>query len=230
MIKGLNMRAKNLVLIGLLSLLFFVPTTSQLEANFVQCPGGPCDDAEGTTINADVINGTPLTDAIDAQGGDDVVFGGAGTDGIDGRAGDDLLFGGQDSDEIEGGGGNDIILPGPDDSEFHQYIEMNDGNDVVNVLVTEITTCLFILDGDGFDVVNLVGFGPYSAALPFGQPGFGIGYVYVVDPITGGEIFIWVSENTEDSIDVINGLPSPNVTILPFSSPQEDACPPAPVI
>lgn len=204
---------KSILLIGLFSTMLLM--TNPIQANFVQCQFGVmCDMAAGTTDDGDVINGSVGLDWIEAEGGDDLVFGGPGTEFIDGGSGNDLLIGGPDSDLLFGSPGNDILLPGSDTMEFHQNVDGGEGNDSVNVLVSEVSSCLFIQDGLGIDTVNLIGFGPYSAVEPFGVPGFVNGWIRVVDPVTGGRIFIRIFENNDLGTEVVNGLLSPNITFL----------------
>lgn len=93
-------------MIGLLSALALMLLVSPSEANFVQCPGGPCGAVQGTTEEADVINGTPDVDGlIIALGGNDLIFGNAGSDEIIGGSGDDFIIGGLNSDTTRGGRG-----------------------------------------------------------------------------------------------------------------------------
>jgi hypothetical protein len=228
---------RNMIFLGALLLVIAAPT----QADFVQCTGGPCV-ADGQTDNADIINGTPDSDFIIGLGGNDVILGGAGNDFIGGEdagvvdlnQGNDVIFGGTGSDVLEGHEGNDIIFPGPDDGEFSQDVRGDDGdsvdgNDITNVFAGDITTCLFIdSDGGSGDIVNLIGFGPYSLQRPFGQPGFAEGVIYLIDPIGGGEIFIEVTPDDDGDTEIINGLPTPNVTILPDDNPEEEDCPELP--
>jgi Ca2+-binding RTX toxin-like protein len=218
---------KHLIMIAVFGFLALGLNASQLEANFVQCPviGGPCGNAEGTTINADVINGSATVDEIAGDGGNDLVFGHEGNDSLFGNLDDDVLFGGLGSDYVDGGHGNDILFAGPDDGVFRQDIWGDLGQDTANVLVGETTTCLFIANFSGEDSVNLLGFGPYTATKPFGQPGFVDGFIYLVDPISGGGIFIYVSEANDEGTETINGLLSPNATIVPTDDPIVEACP-----
>lgn len=221
------------LLIGLLTL---AASAVSIQADFIQCPGGIgfCDIDTGVTDNADLINGTSGTDLVEALGGNDLVFGQGEVDRIDGDSGDDVIFGGPGSDTILGDTGNDILLPGPDSSDVFQLAFGDEGNDTLNVLASETQNCLLIEGGAGFDEVNLIGFGPYSADSPYGQPGFGTGYIRIVDPIAGGRIFILVEENGANHVERVNGLLSPNVTIISdgeFTDEIEttDPCPMFPV-
>jgi Ca2+-binding RTX toxin-like protein len=201
-------------MIGLLSALALMLLVSPSEANFVQCPGGQCGINQGASDQSDVINGSPdVDDPITGEGGNDLIFGNNSADSIRGDAGNDLLLGGLGADEIFGGFDDDIILPGPDSLNISQHVRGDSGNDSVNVLVGEITACLFINGGAGNDGVNLIGFGPYRATTPFGVPDFEPGHILVVDPITGGRIFVDVSPNGDGS-ETINGLLAPNPIFL----------------
>jgi hypothetical protein len=201
-------------MIGLLSALALMVFVSPSDANFVQCPGGACGTPEGSTNEADVINGTQNNDDIMSYGGDDFIFGSAGMDFIISGAGDDIIFGGLNSDLIDGTGGNDFILPGPDDLDSSQEGFGLEGNDIFNVFVGEIVGCMRLYGQLGHDVVNFIGFGPYSANSPFGIPDFELGWILIVDPITGGLIFVEVSPDAGDNTEVMNGLPTPNPTFL----------------
>jgi hypothetical protein len=219
-------------ILGLLSALALMVLASPSEANFVQCPvgGGNCSVAQGVTDASDIINGSQNVDQrIDGLGGDDLIFGNDSPDDIIGRAGNDIIFGGLGSDIIVGSEGDDIILPGPDTFNFSQNAGGRDGNDTFNVVVSEVTSCLFISGAEGIDVVNLIGFGPYSVSAPFdtfdedGEPDF----ILIVDPITGGRIFVEVSPDEVTSTEIINGLLTPNPTILTHIELEalEEPCP-----
>jgi hypothetical protein len=185
---------------------------SPIQADFVQCDGG---GACNGTDNSDIINGNSDANDINANGGSDVAFGNDGEDTLQGDDGNDISFGGAGDDDILGNDGNDIMLPGPDlASDSQQLTSGADGNDTTHVFVGEILGCLSIFDLGGADVANLIGFGPYSAQVPFGQPGFGAGVLVVMDPITNGIIAIAVSENDDTGVETINGLMTPNVTIV----------------
>jgi hypothetical protein len=160
-------------------------------------------------------------DDIDGGLGDDFISGNDGADDLSGNDGDDLIFGGLGSDYLRGDLGNDILVPGPDgEPNYMQCVDGGGGNDITTVFVSQTTGCLVINDGGGNDLVNLIGFGPYSAQHPFGQTGFADDWVYLVDPIGGGDIFISVDETTDGGIEVINGLLSPNVTIVDILPPE----------
>jgi hypothetical protein len=198
-----------------LTLLLGVMAVNTLSA-FVQCPGNlaACGAAQGTTEESDLINGTEDVDSfIQGLGGDDVIFGRGNPDFIVGGEGNDLVFGGSGSDDINGNEGNDILLPGSDD-EWEQEVDGEGGNDSFHVFVGEITTCLSIFGREGSDTANLIGFGSYSATTPFGIENLESGAILVIDPITGGRIFIYVSDDSANHTETINGLLTPNVTFL----------------
>jgi hypothetical protein len=211
---------KKLITLRVLSVLALGLMASPIQADFIQCGGGgPCNG----TDNSDVINGNSEANDINAGPGDDIAFGNEGEDSLQGDGGNDILFGGPGDDDFFGNDGNDIILAGPDDDlDSGQFINGDGGNDITHVLVGEILGCLSVFDNGGADVVNLIGFGPYSAQAPFGQPGFGNGVVVVMDPITNGVIAIEVSENDDSGVETINGLLTPNVTI---ENDFPDGCP-----
>jgi hypothetical protein len=210
---------KQIILMGLLGLIMLGLTSTPLQADFVQCPGGgACGGAEGTTDNADLINGTDGIDGIDAQGGNDLALGGSEADNIIGGDGNDTLFGGPGLDFLFGDAGNDVLLAGPDNGGFLDNIQNvfgGTGNDSTHVLVSEISGCLVIEDDGGADTVNLVGFGPYSATTPFGDQALGDVYAFVVDPITSGVIVIDVNGNDDTGVETINGLLSPDIVFVP---------------
>ncbi len=64
------------------------------------------------TEDADVLDGSSLTDAINALGGDDLVFGRGGNDVLNGGSGDDNISGNDGDDQITGGLGNDFLYGG----------------------------------------------------------------------------------------------------------------------
>jgi hypothetical protein len=165
-------------------------------------------------VNDDVIMGTPSGDNIGGDDGNDVVFGGDGQELISGGLGNDSMFGGLASDELFGNAGNDFLLPGPDDMVLTQIVNGNADNDKIITFVGETTYCLLILDSGGQDSVQMLGFGPYVAEKPFGQSGFGDGFIIVPDPIAGGVISIAVHENDDGGIETIYGLPTPNPAIV----------------
>jgi hypothetical protein len=204
---------KKFNLIGLLAILFSGLTFSPLQADFIQCPGDAC----AGTINADVVNGTELFDDITSDDGDDIIFGGAEDDRLFSELGNDIIFGGLGSDDMDSGPGDDILLGGPDAFTISQRVDGDEGNDVINVFAGETANCLRIFDGGGTnDVVNLIGFGPYSLVEPFGQPELGEGFIYLIDPIAGGDIYIEIRGDVDDeAIEIVNGLPNPSITIIP---------------
>jgi hypothetical protein len=73
------------------------------------------------------------------------------------------------------------------------------------------------LGGEGFDVLHLIGFGPYVAEYPFGQPEPipANSNLVIQDPIAGGYVIVSLDNDADtDNMERINGLPSPNVTLL----------------
>jgi hypothetical protein len=192
-----------------------------LQADFIQCNNlGVCT----STNNADLINGTPVNDNVQSQDGDDIMFGHDGQDYLEGDGGNDIAFGGLGSDRLRGVLDDDILLAGPDEPNFSQDMFGGGGNDIFNVFVGEVTECLIIGGDTGVDVVNLIGFGPYVGIVPFGENsfnGFDNGVVTVVDPITGGTIFIIVDRASDAGTETINGLMNPNVLVE--NNPQSQA-------
>jgi hypothetical protein len=207
----LRRKMKRKLMLSLFALMAFGFMATPLHADFVQCLAGIFCQAPD---NSDIINGTLANDIIRGGAGDDIIFGNAGGDQLSGDADNDLVFGDAGTDLVFGNEGNDILLPGPDGPIGNQTAAGNQGNDTTNVLVGDVGNCLLIIDAGGTDVANLIGIGPYSAQKPFGQPGFGMGFVHVIDPIAGGDILIQIRENDDTGIETIHGLPSPNVTIL----------------
>jgi hypothetical protein len=199
-------------MIGLLGALVLSFSVTPIEADFIQCTG--IANCNGTDNN-DIINGTPFTENFSGGFGNDLIFAGGGDDDPNGDQGDDIIFGGIGDDEVLGDEDNDILLAGPDTGpDAEQLAQGDEGDDTTHVMVGEILGCLSIESGEGLDLVNLIGFGPYSATLPFGQPGFGAGFIMVFDPITNGQIAITVSENDDTGAEIINGLLSPSATIV----------------
>jgi Ca2+-binding RTX toxin-like protein len=207
---------KRLILISIFGLMLMALGQTDLQGDFIQCPGDVC----GGTIGDDLINGTLEEDTIGADDGNDIVFGNGDDDSLNGRNGNDLLFGGPGNDELDGGSGDDIMLAGLDRGMGFQNVQGSDGNDTTFVFVGETSGCLKIEESFGFnDVVHLVGFGPYSASSPFNQPGFVEAWLHIVDPITGGDIIMEILEANNGGIDTVNGLLTPNVTII-FDLPE----------
>lgn len=208
---------KRLSMAALLMFALLGLTSALSQADFIQCVAlANC----GYSDNPDVINGSNGDDSIRGFDGDDIILGGDGNDSIGGDDGNDVIIGGLGAETIEGRAGNDILLAGPDLPDAGQVVKGNDDNDTVNVFASDVSYCLYISNGAGTDVVNLVGFGPYTAFKPFGLTGFDFGWIHLVDPIAGGDIYIRVEENTDDGTETINGLLSPDVTFLP-GNPQE---------
>ena len=199
----LKLTALALITIGL----FAAPS----QADFVMCiTGVNCNG----TVNNDIIMGTATGGGISASDGDDVIFGGDGPELMNGGTGNDFMSGGLASDELFGNAGNDILLPGPDDLILTQIASGNADNDKIITFVGETAYCLLILDAGGQDSVQLLGFGPYVAEKPFGQPGFGDGFIIVPDSIAGGVISIAVHEDDDVGIETVYGLPAPNAVIV----------------
>jgi hypothetical protein len=202
-----------LLTLFLFTAVFAIP----IHADFIQC-----SPACAGSDNADVINGSPEGDLISGNDGNDLILGGDGRDGIDGNEGNDLIFGGLGSDLIAGSEGNDTIFPGPDNVLDVQESAGGIGNDTFIVLVGETVNCQVIRGQEDFDVLHLIGFGPYVAEYPFGEVApIEIGSVVVIqDPITGSYIFVRV-EDGPDNVERINGLATPNVTLLDSTAATE---------
>jgi hypothetical protein len=223
-------------------------TASNGDATFFQCP--PVGDCIGSTLS-DFINGTPDLNYISGLEGDDSIFAGDNPIGgpcknldketvdaiifvlpkcfalsplelIMGGPGNDFISGGPGSDELQGEDGNDILLPGSDGIDFGQYVYGGPDNDTVFVFAGDTNNCLFIYGDPGQDVVNLVGFGPHTAVMPFEIGEQTISFLHVVDPITSGDVYIAVTSNGDLGTEVINGLISPNPTFV--VSPNPEGC------
>jgi hypothetical protein len=206
---------------------------SPSQAVFIQCPlgggiGGECDEDEGVTDGPDIIMGTPGQDDVDGLEGGDVIFGGAEADRLEGDEGNDVIFGGPGSDVIRGDDDHDVIVVGPDDEYFSQKIRGRSGNDSIHVFAGDVTTCLFIDPGEGIDTVNLIGFGPFRIDDTGGTLGFAAdSVIHLIDPIGGGDIFIEVdSIDINDDTEIINGLPTPNPSIIDEDDDCLCTCPP----
>lgn len=80
------------------------------------------------TENADVLNGSPFADNIDALSGNDFVNGWDGDDVLNGGAGSDYLKGGAGDDQLEGNTGDDRLIgdAGAD------TLSGGDGSDILN--------------------------------------------------------------------------------------------------
>ena len=120
----------------------------------------------GGTEGDDVLEGTAVTDRIDALGGNDTVFGKAGDDVISGGAGndtiaadlgDDVVDGGDGDDQVLGGGGNDTLSGGAG----NDVITGDTGNDVItggagdDSLAGNIGSDTYVFAaGDGHDTID----------------------------------------------------------------------------
>jgi hypothetical protein len=192
----------------LIALLLAAVLALPIQAEFFQCPPNCVGSA-----NADVINGSPIADNIAGGLGNDLIFAGDGRDvTLMGQEDDDLIFGGLGSDLILGGPGNDTLIPGPDDAVELQSSAGEVGNDIFIVLVGETVNCQLLVGNEDFDILHLIGFGPYIAEFPFGlpEPIEDLSAIVVQDPIAGGYIIISVGD--VNGIERINGLATPNVT------------------
>jgi hypothetical protein len=211
---------RKLSMIALMAFAVLGLTAAFMQADFIQCITlVNC----GYSDNPDIINGSLGDDTIGGFGGADVIFGNDGNDSVVGEDGNDIIFGGKGADTVWGFAGDDILLAGPDLPGLGQILGDVEGNDTFNVFAGEVSACLIIYDdGDSGDVANLIGFGPYTAVAPFGMTGFDVGWVHVVDPLAGGDIYISVSELDNMGVETINGLPTPMVTILPDNPTDEE--------
>jgi Ca2+-binding RTX toxin-like protein len=191
-------------------ILFAAVLTLPTQADFFLCN----PNCTGTP-NADLMNGTDANNAMGDVAGNDIMFGGDGIDSMNGDQGDDIMFGGNDWDIIFGGPGNDTLLPGPDGMESIQQTPGGAGNDMFIVLVGETSNCQIIFGDPDFDVLHLIGFGPYVTEYPFSQPEPVVfpSWVVIQDPVAGGFIFVMIGDGP-GSLERINGLPSPNITVL----------------
>jgi Ca2+-binding RTX toxin-like protein len=194
-----------------------------IEADFFQCPPA-CVGSD----NADVMNGSTLMDEIFGGLSNDLIFGSDGRDFLVGEDGNDLIFGGLDSDISFGLDGNDTLIPGPDDAEQFQTSQGDAGSDTFILLAGETVNCQQIFGGqvgmNGYDVLHLIGFGPYVAEFPFGlTPPVASGTAVVIqDPIAGGFIFASITDQDAfQNLNRINGLPTPNVTVLAPTAADE---------
>jgi hypothetical protein len=192
----------------LTALLFAAVLVLPTQADFFQCPPA-CTSGD----NDSIVNGSSNAELLEGGDGNDVIFGGAGRDRIEADGGNDVTFGGLDSDDIVLGEGNDLSLPGPDDDVDIQHSEGGEGNDSFIILAGETVNCQRILGDEGFDVLHLIGFGPYALEHPFGlpEPLPDDSTIVVQDPIAGGYIIVNVDFRP---LERINGLPSPNVMLL----------------
>jgi Ca2+-binding RTX toxin-like protein len=194
------------------ALLFAAVLAVPIQADFIQCVATVACSGSG---NDDLVNGSPGVDRVQGLFGNDAIFGGASRDLLSGDEGNDQLFGGPGSDFLAGQVGNDTLIPGPDDADAIQNSSGLSGNDTFIVFVGETVNCQLILGQADFDVLHLIGFGPYLAEFPYGAPTpiADGSYIVIQDPIAGGYIFVRV-ESGQENLERINGLPSPNVSIL----------------
>jgi hypothetical protein len=186
------MKKQVMMAIALVAILSFLVTP--IQAVFIQCTG--LVNCFGTA-NADLINGSDAEEAIQADDGNDVIFGGL------------------TSDRLSGDIGNDILYPGPEDVFVPQLAFGNEGNDTINVFAGETEFCLIIDGNEGFDIANLIGFGPFSVTSPFSDDPIEVGStILLTDPIVGGLVYINVSDVEASNTVVINGLLSHNLSTL----------------
>lgn len=190
-------------------ILFAAVLTLPTQADFFDCTGLlNC----GGSPNPDILC---CGGAMNGLAGNDILIGNDLINESFGEEGDDVIFGGAEWDRSIGGPGHDTILPGPDGMGANQDSVGGAGNDTFIVLVGETANCQEIFGDQDFDVLHLVGFGPYIAEYPFGQIApVAIGWVVIQDPVAAGYIFVRIIEGSDFNFERINGLPSPNVTIL----------------
>jgi Ca2+-binding RTX toxin-like protein len=179
-------------------------------SNFVQCPGGGavCGVAEGTTTEADLVNGSDGIDDVGALAGNDVIFGNGGDDNLAAGPGNDVVFDGAGNDAVGGGDGNDLLVVGADDGTTLGRQNISGGNDNDHILVLLGQTFgvgpgphpanpgTNIGCGAGDDVVTF-----FNGPLVFEQPNPPIA-VTVFDPISGGQF------NITPECETIQGLAS----------------------
>jgi Ca2+-binding RTX toxin-like protein len=197
----------------LVAILFAAVLALPIQADFFQCVGlVVCIGSN----NADVMNGSLTDDDINGQSENDIIFSRAGRDVVDGDKDDDIIFSGLGSDRVFGELGDDMIAPGPDDEQEMQFANGNQGNDSFFVFVGETSNCQFIVGETGFDVLQLIGFGPYVAEYPYGaaEPIVPSSFIIIQDPIASGYVFIDVEKEEGSSIERIIGLASPVVTVV----------------
>jgi hypothetical protein len=204
-------------LVLLLILISFLASPAT-EANFIQCLGGDCDGTGGD----DFINGTALVEIVDSMDGNDLIFSGGEFDTINSGNDDDTIFSGAASDTILSGNGNDIIFGGPDGFNSIQFADGGNDDDTFFVFAGETSNCYQIYGEAGFDVVHLIGFGPFVDEFPFGAENFDQGAAVIVeDPIAGGLIFIFVTDTEPGTTELIRGLPTPEAVITDKDAVQQ---------
>ncbi|RBW60857.1 hypothetical protein DS909_03135 [Phaeobacter gallaeciensis] len=104
----------------------------------------------------DYIEAGEGNDSVNAEFGDDTVLGGDGNDTISGGGDRDSLDGGDGDDTVLGGSGNDTILGG----RGRDSLVGGDGNDTFLFTLQEAAGDT-VEGGEGYDILNLTGFGPY---------------------------------------------------------------------
>jgi hypothetical protein len=198
---------KKLLLVAILLTAVF---SLQSQADFFQCPPS-CTGSD----NDDVVIGSAAEDDIDAGPGNDFIFGGDSRDILEGGDGNDVIFGGLGSDLLVGIDGDDTLLPGPDSTDRVQNSLGNVGNDTFIIFAGETVNCQFIRGERDFDVLHLIGFGPFIAEYPFGAelPFPDEAWIIFQDPIAGGFILVQADRPKDNigGIERIHGLPTPNV-------------------
>ncbi|MFK7762711.1 MAG: hypothetical protein AB8B62_05580 [Roseobacter sp.] len=106
------------------------------------------------TDQADVVDATSNTTALDIEGGDgrDSLAGGSGNDVIEGDEGSDTLYGGSGADTLLGGDGNDVIKgsDGGSGDDGDDWVDGGAGNDNITGDVGNDT----LLGGDGDDAIE----------------------------------------------------------------------------
>jgi hypothetical protein len=219
-----RLKMKKVYLLAIIVAITLGVSSALIEADFILCTAGDCDGSD----QSDVMVAQGPTAVLHGLMGDDVLFDGDGAESIFGDEGNDILFGGRGSESSFGQEGNNTFLPGPDDNLDVQNVFGSTGNDTFLIFAGDTVNCTQLFDDGGIDVANLIGFGPYSAISPFGpefiESGSGI---VIQDPVAGGLIFIRVATEGTGNIEIINGLISPNVTILTdqeFQQRKSDDC------
>lgn len=148
------------------------------------------------TTSGETVNGSLLSDLINALDGDDLIFGDLGADELYGGAGDDQVQGGKDDDLIFGNEGNDTLFGEDGDDKIHgnagsDQLQGGSGNDV-------------LIGGDGDD--NIYG-GEDNDVISVGSGSdlvqAGSGNDIVVSEF--GEDNIWLDEGNDTVYVFCNG-------------------------
>lgn len=146
---------------------------------------------KGSKID-EILNGTAMSEKIDAKVGNDTSLGGAGNDWVKGGPGDDLLDGGVGNDTVDGGAGNDRLQYVVSDNTGAE--DVYDGGSGTNTLILNMTRAEWMRDDIQADLAAFLQFLASEAPNANGQmssKGFTFASLDLqVRRVSGVEVFV----------------------------------------